>query len=347
MKKKYQFLTLTPFYNTKPSVKDGAKMSLLLFIPQIVMLFLTKSYNSLVIILVSILASVVADLINTCLKHTKFKLDFIVLLQGLFIGMFIPQDYPPVAVFFVVPVVLLLSKYISGGFAFSWINPAMLSVIVLFLLNSSSFPGFLVSRDYLKAENAFSNLVSDGTFSVLPADKAITLFLNKYVFKFTGLVLPEGYISLIWDNGSVIAGFRFNLLTLFATIILISFDMIDWIIPTVFLAVYAICVRLFGLVPFGHIFNAGDILLALCTSGTLICAFFMLPWAGTVPTSIPGKIVYAAGAGIISFFINGCGTGHIGSMFVVLVVNVISPLIQLIEDWFYMTFFVKKQELQK
>ena len=71
----------------------------------------------------------------------------------------------------------------------------------------------------------------------------------------------------------------------------------------------------------------------------------MLPWAGTVPTSIPGKIVYAAGAGIISFFINGCGTGHIGSMFVVLVVNVISPLIQLIEYWLYMTFFVKKQEL--
>ena len=345
MKKKYQFLTLTPFYNSKPSVNDGAKVSLLLFIPQLVMLFLTKSYSSLVIIFVSILASLAADLIDTCLKHSKFRLDFIVIFQGLFIGMFIPQNYPPVAVFFVVPVVLLLSKYISGGFAFSWLNPAVLSVLVLFLLKSSFFPGFLISQEYLKDENIFSNLINDGTFSVLPVDKAITSFFNKYVFKFTGLVLPEGYVSLLWDNGSVIAGFRFNLLTLFATLVLISFDMIDWIIPAVFLVVYAFCVRIFGLVPFGNIYNAGDILLALCTSGTLICAFFMLPWAGTVPTSIPGKIAYAVGAGIVSFLINGCGTGHIGSMFVVLIVNVVSPLIQLIEDWFYMTFFVNKQEL--
>ncbi len=345
MKNRYQYLTLTPFYNSKPSIDDGAKVSLLLFVPQLVMLFLSKSYNSLIIVLVSILASVAADLTDTLLNHKQFKLDYIAILQGLFIGLFIPQDYPPVVVFFVVPIILLLSKYIAGGFAFSWINPAVISVLALFLLKSSLFPDFLIPHEYLKNENIFSNLINDGTFSVLPADKAITSFLNKYVFKFTGLVLPEGYISLLWDNGSVIAGFRFNLLTLLATIILISFDMIDWLIPAVFIVVYAFCVRVFGLVPFGNIYNAGDILLALCTSGTLICAFFILPWAGTVPTSIPGKIIYAVIAGVISFCINGCGTGHIGIMFVVLIVNVLSPLIQLIEDWLYMTFFVKKLEL--
>ena len=345
MKNRYQFLTLTPFFNSKPSVNDGAKVSLLLFVPQIVMLFLTKSYNSLIIILVSILASLTADFIDTCIKHKKFKLDFIVILQGVFIGLFIPQNYPPVSVFLVVPVVLLLSKYISGGFAFSWINPAVLSVLVLFLLNSNCFPNTLISHEYLKNENIFSNLINDGTFSVMPADRTITSFLNRYVFKFTGLALPEGYISLLWDNGSIIAGFRFNLLTLLATLILISFDMIDWLIPAVFLVVYAFLVRVFGLVPFGNIYNAGDILLALCTSGTLLCAFFMLPWAGTVPTSIPGKIIYAVLAGVVSFLINGCGTGHIGSMFVVLVVNVLSPLIQIIEERLYMAFFVKKLEL--
>ena len=93
------------------------------------------------------------------------------------------------------PIILLLSKYIAGGFAFSWINPAVISVLALFLLKSSLFPDFLIPHEYLKNENIFSNLISDGTFSVLPADKAITSFLNKYVFKFTGLVLPEGYIS--------------------------------------------------------------------------------------------------------------------------------------------------------
>ena len=345
MKRKYQFLTLTPFCNSKPSVNDSAKMSLILFVPQLVMLFITKSYSAFVIVVVSVLASVLADLIDSCLKHTKFRLDYIAILQGLFIGLFIPQDYPPVVVFLLVPVVLILSKYLSGGFAFSWINPAVVSVLVLFFFRSSFFPGLLIPVEYLKDGNIFSNLIQDGTFSIMPADIAITTFLNKTVFKFTGMVLPEGYISLLWDNGSVISGFRFNLLTLAATIILISFDLIDWIIPTVFLFVYAFCVRVFGIVPFGNIYNAGDILLALCTSGTLVCAFFILPWAGTVPASIPGKIVYAFGAGIVSFLINGCGTGHIGSMFVVLTVNILSPVIQLIENWSYMTFFIKKQEL--
>lgn len=345
MKNKYQFLTLTPFYNSKPSIDDSAKFSLLLFLPQLVMLFITKSYNSLIIVFVSILASVLADLINTFLKHSKFRFDFTVILQGLFVGLFVPENYPPVVIFLVVPIVLLLSKYISGGFAFSWVNPAVLSVLFLFFLNSSCFPHFQIPMEYLKKGNLFSNLLADGSYSVMPLDKTITNFLNRTVFKFTGLVLPEGYISLLWDNGSVIAGFRFNLLTLLATLFLISFDLIDWLIPVCFLLVYAFCVRIFGQVPFGNMYNAGDILLALCTGGTLVCAFFMLPWAGTVPVSIVGKIVYALIAGIVAFIINGCGTGHIGSMFVVLIVNVLSPLIQIIEDWFYMTFFLKKQEL--
>ncbi|MCR4940624.1 MAG: RnfABCDGE type electron transport complex subunit D [Treponemataceae bacterium] len=345
MKNKYQFLTLTPFYNSKPSIADSAKLTLLLFVPQLVILFLTKSYNALIIIGISIFSSFAADFINNCLKHSKFRIDFTVILQGLFIGFFIPENYPPAVVFFVVPVVLLLSKYISGGFAFSWVNPAVLAVLFLFFLNSSIFPHFQIPTEYLKNINIFSNLLGDGTFSIQPFDKVVTSFLNKNIFKFTGLTLPEGYISLLWDNGSVIAGFRFNILTLFATIILISFDMIDWLIPSVFLIVYAFCVRIFGTVPFGNIYNSGDILLALCTSGTFICAFFVLPWAGTTPSSIPGKIIYAVIAGLFSFLINGSGTGHIGSMFVVLIVNIISPFIQILEDFCYTTFFLKKQEM--
>ena len=175
MKRKYQYLTLTPFYNTKPSINDSAKVSLLLFVPRLVMLFLTKSYSAFLIIVISVLASVTASFIDSCLKHTRFKIDFIVILQGLFIGMFIPQDYPPVVVFLLVPVILLLSKYISGGFAFSWINPAVISVLALYFFRSSFFPGFLIPAEYLKDGNVFSNLVSDGVFSIMPADTCTSL----------------------------------------------------------------------------------------------------------------------------------------------------------------------------
>lgn len=345
MKKKNRTLTLAPFCYSKPSVDDTAKVSLFLFIPQLVMLFLTESYNSLILVLIAELAAVTAFYIDSCIRKERFKLELTVLFQGLLIGLFIPSDYPFAAAFVIVTVILLLSEYVMGGYSNSWINPAVVTILALFFFRSSLFPKFLIPVEYLKQPDIFSNLIYDGTFSVMPLDKTITGFLNRSILKFTGLVLPEGYVTLLWDNGSMIAGFRFNLLTVFSTLILISFDLIDWIVPTVFLAVYLFAVRVFGLVPYGSMLNQGDILLAACTSGTLIGAFFLLPWAGTVPMSIYGKIIYAVGAGIAAFLINGCGTGHIGIMFTVLAVNIVSPLIMYIEDWFYLTFYVKKQEL--
>ena len=155
------------------------------------------------------------------------------------------------------------------------------------------------------------------------------------MFKYAGVALPEGYVSIFWDTGALIPAFRFNLLTIIATMVLISYGGIKWIIPVIFLFTYGLLVRVFGLYPFAGILNQGDILLAIFSSGTIMAAFLLLQWPGTVPVSIVGKVVYGFFAGIFAFLIMGCGTSPIGVMFVILITNAISPVIQFLEDLIY------------
>jgi Na+-translocating ferredoxin:NAD+ oxidoreductase RnfD subunit len=48
-----------------------------------------------------------------------------------------------------------------------------------------------------------------------------------------------------------------------------------------------------------------------------------------------GKVVFGVFSGVFAFLIMGCGTSPIGAMFVILITNIISPIIQLVEDLIY------------
>ena len=146
---------------------------------------------------------------------------------------------------------------------------------------------------------------------------------------------------MFWDTQSMIPAFRFNILTLFSSMLLISVGIINWIVPTSFLAIYGILVRLFSQTLFTGIVGQGDLLLALLTSGTLFTAFFIVDFYGTTPITNLGKLIYGITVGIIAFFITGCGTSPIGSMFTVLFANVVSPIIQLFEDKIYSIWVTK------
>ena len=211
-------------------------------------------------------------------------------------------------------------------------NLVALCIVILYFLNPSAFPPFAVSAQDLQARNAALSLIENGTVPLLELDSSITEFLNSYVFKFFGISIPDGYVSLFWDNGSVIPAFRFNFITLVSSIILISFDMVDCIFPAVFLFVYSFLVRF--LLPFfiGGIPFQGDILLALLTSGTLFCTLYLLQWYGTLPMTLWGKILYGTFAGLIGFLIIGSGTSSAGYVFLILVINLLSPVIQFFED---------------
>jgi len=328
----YKSVTLRPFSYLYPSVGTATTVMCVLLLPQIAMLFVTQSYASLIVLFAAVAASLAAEgiYIGLIKSHQSFWIPAVI--QGILIGLLLPSTYPPVAVFFIALCSLLLTKYAFGGYTNSWVNPVAVTVAVAYFINMQAFPQNMVTTGDLQSRNAALALIQNGSIPIMKSDYQITSFLNMTLFKLAGVSIPDGYVSLLWDSASIIPAFRFNIITLFSSIILISLDMVEIIIPAFFVLVYSLLVRFVSPVIVQGIPCQGDVLLALLSSGILFSTLYLLQWYGTTPLTTWGKIAYGCLSGLIAFLIVGCGTSSAGFAFTVLVMNILSPAIQVFES---------------
>lgn len=341
MSKTRKGILQSPFIYVSPSTKTVFSVMLCLLLPQIAMLFVTRSFKSLFVILSAVLAALLAEAIYGVRKRPSVVTWLVALLQGLLVGFLLPSSYPPVAVFIICLCSMLFGKYAFEGFAASWVNPVALSVAVAYLIYAHPFPPFMAELSILREKNSVLTLIQGGQFPLLPFDSRITDFLNKNVFRWFGMEIPDGYVTLFWDSGSPIPAFRFNLLNLLASLILFSGDMLGLMVPASFCLAYGLLVRF---VPISYIAGVqlyGDIFLAFLTSGVLFSTLFILQWFGTVPFTVWGRLLYGLCAGLFSYLILGYGTSSVGYVFVVLVMNFISIIIQGFETHSMKSFYKK------
>ncbi len=339
----YKNVVLRPFTYLTPSIHTKLWFCFVLLLLQVAMLFITKSWASLLLVLVSIASSCAAQA-TRLLRQKLSTFNWLnAFTRGLTIGLLLPSTYHPLTVFFVVFFLLLICHWILGGFADCWVNPIALSVAFLWILGAHYFPEFTLSMEMLQNKNPLLGLIQNGTYPLLSFDANVTSFLNKTIFHWFNVSIPDGYVSLLIDSHSTIPAFRFNLLTLISSIVLISFDLISPLIPGIYLLTYTLLVYIFAPLFYGGGLGQGDILMALLTSGTLFCTLYLLQWWGTVPITHLGKIFYAFFAGISAFLIAGCGQSPVGMIFTILVINVVSPVIQLVESLFEKNFLMRSQ----
>ena len=332
--RKNNTLTLRPFHYVTPSISTMTILMLCVLCPHIVMLFVTSSFQSLLLILSCILSSFAAEAIDALLIRKRTPNIPVTLLQGILTGMFLPPSYPVVTVFLLTFITLFIVKYSFGEIAGSWVNPVAFSIVMAYFIGALWFPTYIISPMTLQAHNASLIMIKDGVFPVHSFDMVITGFLNSTVFAKLGTNIPEGYMSLLWDNGAVIPAFRFNLFTLIGSLVLFATRSLSWEVPVSFLATYSFLVWLLCPIFAGGSLGNGDIILALFTSGTLIAAFFVLSWYGTVPMTVVGKLCYGISTGVAAFFIAGYGLSAAGAMFSVFCGNIFSLLIQMIENYY-------------
>lgn len=346
MIKKYNYVSVSPFSYLTPSVTNISVTILAVLSPQVLMLFLTKSFSSLIVISLCIISSVCAELLCNILRRKFTLFDFTAVVQGLCIGFFTPSNYPLIPLCILVFLSLIIIKYVFGGSSHSWANPIAYSVIILYFLGTSFFPSMPFDKNMIETGSSIQVLLQNNQLPLYTFDHKLSSWLNTYIFAHIGAEIPQGYLSLMWDTQSVIPAFRFGFLTLLGSLFLFSFGMLRHSIPFAFIITYGLLIRLFLLTPINGIIGQGDILLALFSGGSLFIAFFLLDWYGTTPLSKIGKVIYGIVSGIIAFLILGCGSSSIGAMFTVLSVNIISPCIQIIEEKIY-EFFVLKNAAHK
>lgn len=330
-KNHYKKVSLSPFTN-KSSTFSTYLMILIALIPQVIMLGVTKSFSNLIIIGTCIIACLVSETASfVSKKHVNLSILTSVL-HGTLIGFFLPAGYPPVSIFFITLFTMLLMKYAFNDSYVTWLNPVIVTVICCWFIGQINFPEFLVTRDFISSKNPSLVLIQEGIFPTFKFDEAVTTFLNDSAFSIFGVSIPQGYVSLLWDSGSVIPAFRFNFLSILASIFLFVMDIFSFEIPGIYLVVYTLLVKFASPLFTGAIPMQGDMILALLSSGTLFTAFFCIQWFGTTPLSYKGKLVYGFIGGVVAFIFCGCGTSPIGSIATVLLLNIISPIVQFFEN---------------
>lgn len=325
-------VVLNPFIYNRPSIFATSLSIIALLFLHVLCLFIAKSYSAIFVITVTLLASAFVVLTSFFVKK---KIDFsclTIIIQGLLFGLLLPENYPLLTAFLIAFICLLLSQFLFNNYMNSWINIICFAVILAWFVGKEYFPPFLISTDLLSLKNPSVSLIQSGVFPVYPIDVSISEALNNSILSLFNVTLPEGIISLFIDSHSVIPAFRFNLLTIISSAILFSNNSFSKLIPNIFLFVYLLLVRLFTPLFFGGNFNQGDILLALCTSGTLFTSLFLLQWFGTYPSTKVAKIIYAILAGIVAFLIVGCGTSSIGMIYTILICNILNLIIKNFEQ---------------
>lgn len=333
MKRKlYKTAVIRPFVYTVPSITVTTITMLFLLCVQVIMLAITESYNAIFVIMASCAGTVAASyIVNLYHRSNKFSV-ILMIVQGIMTGMLLPETYPIPTVLMTTFFVTMFCKILSGKLTHAWYNSVALVVAILWIIGASEFPVSLVSAETASLSNPSLALIQSGNIQILKYDHAITDFLNRNIFGLFNISVPDGYVSLMWDNLSVIPAFRFNIITIISSVILISVDMITFFVPLIFLFSYSLLIRFIMPLFFGGVFGQGDILLATLTGGTLFCTLYLLQWFGTVPSTMTGKIIYAFCGGVIAFFICGYGMASAGMVFVILIIDVISSVIQAIEE---------------
>lgn len=329
----YTTISLHPFVHLLPSIRTASICMLVFLLPHVAMLFVTASYASLAIVAATVAGALLAEGVFRAAKCTARSAWLIALIQGIMVGLLLPSPFPPVEAFFLILVTMLLCKYAFGGFAASWVNTVAVTVALAYFLNAPAFPPYLLTNADLQNRNAALVLIQGGQVPLIPQDAAVTAFLNRTVFSSFGVEIPDGYVTLFWDSGAAIPAFRFNTITLLTSLIFFAFELADILIPAVFIGTYVLLVRFVsGFFIASDMVLYGDIFLALLTSGVLFSTLFLLQWYGTTPQTLWGKALYGFTAGVCAFLIIGCGTSPVGYVFVVLLMNLFSVMVQVIEQ---------------
>ena len=325
-------MAVKPFVFNRPSVSSVSIRFLVLLLLQVLMLGLTKSYAALCVVGASTLAAILVSTIDYFVNDCPLYKTLNLIIQGIIIGLLLPENYPLVSVFFITFISLFLSKTLIFNKVNTSINVAALAVVFAWFVGKKFFPDFGITTDMITLKNSSMYLIQNGSFPIYKFDSMITSFLNNHILCLFNTTIPEGFVSMLWDTHSVIPAFRFNILTIISSIFLFADKAFSGIIPVLFLFVYSLLVRLFSSFAFGGLINQGDMILALLTSGVLFGTVFLMQLYCSNPVTLTGKIIQGLILGALGFAIIGCGTSPIGMAYTVLIGNITSMIIRVFEE---------------
>ncbi|MGI6713473.1 MAG: RnfABCDGE type electron transport complex subunit D [Bacilli bacterium] len=278
-----------------------------------------EGINSILVMLVSLLATTVADVgmisIGYKKHHGKYG-DYLVnnwlksysYVTAIIFALTLPSWTPLYVVAVGAIFATVIGKYVFGGFGHNIFNPAAVGRIFV----SLSFGAKLAAPAGITATTGL-------TVTSIYAMQAPKWGLAD--LSITGISLTDSWLGLY--PGAL--GETFTLLILIIGIALAVLKVINWRTPVFYLGTVAVTAFFIALFTKQNILDY--ILIHLSLGGLMFGAVFMLTDPVTGPTSPYGKALAGVIAGLITMLIRIQGSYPEGVAFAILLTNMVSPMI--------------------
>ncbi len=227
---------------------------------------------------------------------------------------------------------ILLAKHAFGGLGMNPFNPAMVGYAVLLV----SFPAQLLQwlppqvAELERVEISLFHTVTTILTGSLPAHltwDAITSATPLDALRTNlrmGMTMQEAHASPIFGGLGGRGWEWINLATLVGGVWLLAMRIIRWQIPVAMLGALALCAGVMYAIDPGV--YAGPVF-HLTSGASMLGAFFIATDPVSAATSDRGRLIYAAGIGVMTYIIRTWGGYPDGVAFAVLLMNFSVPLI--------------------
>ena len=243
---------------------------------------------------------------------------------------------PPLAPWWLVVVgtafAVVVAKHLYGGLGNNLFNPAMIGYAVLIISFPAQMTQWVAPHGLGQIELIFLDQLNYIFLGVLPPDVALdaitmatpldTLKTHLHLEQHVNQILDMPIYGRLAGHGSELVSVGFLLGGLY----LLLTRIISWHIPVAYLGTLLITAGIF------HFFNPDHYVAPMFhwfSGAAMIGAFFILTDPVSSPTTSKGKLIFAAGAGLITYLIRTFGGFPDGIAFATLLMNICVPLIVL------------------
>ncbi len=326
-------MRFSPFINKPITVSQIMLRVLLALIPGIVLYVWHFGPAILVSITLASVTALATEALMLKLRNRPIA-PFLQDNSALLTGWLLALSIPPLAPWWLIVVgtafCIAISKHLYGGLGNNMFNPAMIGFAVLIVSFPAQMTHWLTPHGLHQIELSFADQLEYMFFGILPAGvtlDAITMATPLDTLK-THLHLDEPMKQILdmpiygrlAGQGSEMVAWGF----LAGGLYLIAARIISWHIPVAYLGSLFITAGIFHLTDPAHYVTP---LFHWFSGAAMIGAFFILTDPVSSPTTNKGRLIFAAGAGVLTYLIRAFGGFPDGTAFATLLMNICVPLI--------------------
>jgi electron transport complex protein RnfD len=323
----------SPYISAAPSVTSIMLKVMLALVPAIAAYVWVYGGGILVTLALASVTAIATEALMLKLRNRPvgmFVTDGSALVTAWLLALALPPLAPWWLIVLGTAIAIVVAKQIYGGLGNNPFNPAMVgyaALLISFPALMTTWPaplalaefklGFTDQMLFILSGNLPPGVALDAVTSATPLDYLKTqLTLNHSLQDITQSPI---FGTLGAHGGELVAAAY-----LLGGFYLIQQRIITWHLPTAFLAAIAIMAGLFYLADAGRF---ADPALHLFGGATMLCAFFIITDPVSGPTTPRGKLIFAAGIGIMTYVIRVYGGYPDGVAFAVIFFNICVPLI--------------------